>query len=98
MSFCAGLAEADVNMGVESPFQSSCRFGERGASNGSPSTGLETEQAGKGRLGSSQPCPLPKGHRLNQTQVGESSFHDIFFFFLSALAAPFVTFSFSFLI
>lgn len=25
VSFCAGLEEADVNVGVESPFQNSCR-------------------------------------------------------------------------
>jgi len=39
MSFCAGLEEADVNVGVESPFQNSCRLGEKEASNGSSSTG-----------------------------------------------------------
>ena len=41
VSFCAGLEEADVNVGVESPFHNSCGLGEREASNGFSSTGLK---------------------------------------------------------
>ena len=41
VSFCAGLEEADVNVGVKNPFHSSCRLGEREALNGSSSTGLK---------------------------------------------------------
>lgn len=68
-----------------------------------PALGWEQSRQQGGGFLLSHPCPLLKGPLLESDPAGRKSsfcdfFFDIYFFFYSALAAPFVTFSFSFFI
>lgn len=69
MSFCAGLEEADVNVGVESPLLVGSEKGRHWVA--FPALGWEQSRQQGGVFLLSHPCPLLKGLCLNQTQLEE---------------------------
>lgn len=89
LSFCAGLEEADVNVGVEALSRTLVGLEKGRHQMALPALGWKCSRREEGGFLLSHPCPLSKGHPLNQTQMEEKVLFRIslffFFFFFNQL-------------